>query len=353
MTMPLEHPNGRILLDDAAVLRLKRYIERKHPGYTSAQRAAVLADAVHRIVDRQLPDFDDRTRGRLRRELLRRAGLEKRFTLMSGQVLEACRELKLEEDGIRKLTAWAEQHQLMVHPPALSGEEPEETVPQAILQHMPGERLPTAGIRSGRVMRITAAACTLLVLASLTLGPRPEEGPYAPQSMAASDPVSKALEGAQASPGILPAEYAYRRIDEEKLRKWLESRSSLLGDEPYFSAILQAAAEHNIHPLLLFAITGQEQGYVPKDGKRAQKIANNPFNVHHSWETYNTDIADSARIASQTILTISRSRPDGVHPIQWLNTRYAEDPNWWIGVTSIFEKLKHETEAPAEITASK
>ncbi|MNC58491.1 hypothetical protein D3C75_1082200 [compost metagenome] len=81
---------------------------------------------------------------------------------------------------------------------------------------------------------------------------------------------------------------------------------------------------------------------MPKEKKNAKQIANNPFNVHHSWQTYNTGIADSAHIASKTILSISRTRPEGAHPIQWLNTRYAEDPQWWVGVNSIFEKLRRE-----------
>jgi putative ABC transport system permease protein len=84
---------------------------------------------------------------------------------------------------------------------------------------------------------------------------------------------------------------------------------SLLADEPYFSEIIQAAQDSDIHPFLLFAITGQEQGYVPKDTKKAKQIANNPFNIYNSWDSYNTDIADSARIASKTILSISQDRP--------------------------------------------
>jgi putative ABC transport system permease protein len=61
-------------------------------------------------------------------------------------------------------------------------------------------------------------------------------------------------------------------------------------------------------------------------------------------DSYNTDIADSARIASKTILSISQDRPADVHPIAWLNTKYAEDPNWGVGVTAIFEKMKRENE---------
>ncbi|MFM9328444.1 hypothetical protein [Paenibacillus mesotrionivorans] len=90
----------------------------------------------------------------------------------------------------------------------------------------------------------------------------------------------------------LPLVYTYHPVDPLQLKNWLQARNSLFADDPYFSAILEAAERNNLNPLLLFAITGQEQGYVPRENKQAKKIANNPFNVHHSWQAYNIGIAD-------------------------------------------------------------
>jgi len=147
------------------------------------------------------------------------------------------------------------------------------------------------------------------------------------------------------TPDVLPDELRYADINEDALRNYLDGRDSILADEPYFSAIVNTAKKFNINPLLMFAITEQEQGCVPRSHKNALKIANNPFNVYHSWQRYNTDIYDSAAIAARTIIDLSSGRPDAVHPIYWINTRggrggYAEDPHWWVGVSRIFEKLK-------------
>jgi hypothetical protein len=142
-------------------------------------------------------------------------------------------------------------------------------------------------------------------------------------------------------PDVLPDELGYVEINRGVLRAYLDGRNSILADEPYFSAIINVAKEYGINPLLMFAITGQEQGFVPRNSKYARKIANNPFNVYHSWYEYNTNIYDSARIAARTVLRLSKNRPEAVHPIYWINKRgYAEDRRWWVGVTRIYETLK-------------
>ena len=130
----------------------------------------------------------------------------------------------------------------------------------------------------------------------------------------------------------LPSYLQYEQVDDKDLREWLNGRKSILAEEPYYSSIINAASEFNIDPLLLFAITGQEQGFVSKEHVNAEKIANNPFNVFHSWEDFNTNISESSRIAARTIVNLSKDRPKEADPFQWINRKYAEDPNWWIGV---------------------
>ena len=85
------------------------------------------------------------------------------------------------------------------------------------------------------------------------------------------------------------------------------------------------AKEKDIHPLFLFAITGQEQAFVPRTHKLAKQIANNPFNVYYSWKEYNTTIEQSARIAANTINRLSEDRPYNIDAITWINREYAED----------------------------
>ncbi|HOV79154.1 MAG TPA: hypothetical protein PK728_03540 [Bacillota bacterium] len=143
--------------------------------------------------------------------------------------------------------------------------------------------------------------------------------------------------------GALPAELQFKPVDIYKLQNCLHERNSLLADGPYFTAILKTAEEFNINPLLLFAITGQEQAFVPRNGANAKKIANNPFNVHRSWQEYNTDIGDASRIAAITIINLSRNRPETADPVSWINRTYSEDKNWWQGVRKILEELESET----------
>ncbi|BEP28974.1 hypothetical protein [Helicovermis profundi] len=140
-------------------------------------------------------------------------------------------------------------------------------------------------------------------------------------------------------PGI-PNFLKYQIINESSLKKYLVKRNSYLINEPYFSTIINISKDYNINPYLLFALTGQEQGFVPKTNKYAKRIANNPYNVFISWERYNTDIEDSTKIACQTINSRLKTRPYGVDPFLWLNSIYAEDPNWWKGFKSLFLTLK-------------
>lgn len=140
----------------------------------------------------------------------------------------------------------------------------------------------------------------------------------------------------------LPEELRYIEIDKDLLRGWLNNRNSILAEEPYLSSIIDTAKQYDINPLFMIAITGQEQGFVPKSQENALKIANNPFNVYESWIGYNTSIDDSSKIAAQTIINLSKGRPKEVHAIEWINEKYAEDKNWWIGVDKIFSQLQHE-----------
>jgi hypothetical protein len=117
-------------------------------------------------------------------------------------------------------------------------------------------------------------------------------------------------------------------------------RNSLLAEEPYFEVILSTAYEYGIHPLVFFAISGQEQAFVPMNNSNARKIANNPYNIFRSWQHYNTDIKDSTRIAARTILTLSKGCPQGKDPFQWINRKYAEDKKWWVGVRNCYIMLE-------------
>ncbi len=132
----------------------------------------------------------------------------------------------------------------------------------------------------------------------------------------------------------------YKDINEDALKSWLNDKESLLASEPYFSTLVNTAKEYNINPLLLFSITGQEQGFVPSTHPQAKEIANNPFNLYGSWQDYNPTIEESADIAARTIIKLGKDCPDNEDQIKWINQSYAADPNWHNGVSYFLNELE-------------
>lgn len=138
----------------------------------------------------------------------------------------------------------------------------------------------------------------------------------------------------------LPDHFLYTEINQSKLREYLNNKNSVLAEEPYFSEIISTSREFNLNPLILFAITGQEQGFVPKHHSNAYSIANNPYNVFYSWQRYNTNIEDTSKIVSRTIIDLSKGCPANMDTFTWINKRYASDQGWSKGVNRFFNELR-------------
>lgn len=138
---------------------------------------------------------------------------------------------------------------------------------------------------------------------------------------------------------MLEENLRYKEYDREKIIAYLKEKDSMLIEKDYLNQLTQISKDFDINPLLLLSIIGQEQAFVPKTHKDAQKIINNPFNVYNSWLTYNTDFTSSCIIAAKTIVTSSQDRPEEVDPIEWINRIYAEDETWHKGVTYFLTTL--------------
>lgn len=138
----------------------------------------------------------------------------------------------------------------------------------------------------------------------------------------------------------LPDYLMYKNVHITNLREFLKSRNSRLAEDSYLLTILSVCENFNLNPLILFAITGQEQSFVPNSNDNADKIANNPFNVFGSWIKYNTNIEDAATIAARTVVNLCKDKPDNVDAITWVNRKYCEDKNWSKAVRSIFKQLE-------------
>ena len=135
-------------------------------------------------------------------------------------------------------------------------------------------------------------------------------------------------------------DFKYKAFDYFKVKYYISTtRDGLIGDSDHFNQILHKAYINDIDPLLLLAIIGQEQAFVPNTEVAQTQIINNPYNVFHSWEVYNTNLRDSTQIAINTIKNRLAIKPLGISPFEWLNHTYAEDQAWHVGVKSIYEHL--------------
>lgn len=131
----------------------------------------------------------------------------------------------------------------------------------------------------------------------------------------------------------------YQNISLEKLKDYLGSKHSMLLTSDYLDQLMAYSCEKDLNPLLLIAIIGQEQNYVPTQHRYAQRIIENPFNIYGSWETHPVGFTASMKEACYTINTALSQRTLYSDPFAVINSRYAQDPRWHIGVKVIFRDL--------------
>ncbi|MHB1393174.1 MAG: hypothetical protein ACYCYE_08880 [Clostridia bacterium] len=438
------------------VENLRKYIRVKHPNSTGEELSAVFADALHKIIDTRIYQFEEKHRKKIKDDVLRKAVNKKEFSINAAEVFSSCLSLKLHEDNyIDSFTLWINQNQPIpvtaakvdklvssaeqleeqyiennlddivdefeatwaedetlaslgleigetdnaVYDIAIEKliiDEVKEDVPELEYQEVPGnevldfeeqETLYTRGFDIAKLLEpirklvflftsnlkyvkpsmklVLPAAVPLIIITAVILTDlfsdnrihalqHQDQGKYAnitedqmDRYMSLESRVLKKLDGLKAEKDLvlldgLHEELKYEKVDESELKKWLDKKNSMLAEEPYFTAILATSKKYDIHPLLMFAIIGQEQSFVPKTGAAAKKIANNPFNVFGSWEDYNTNIYDSSSLAADTIIKSSRNRPVYMNAIRWINRRYAEDPNWWNGVSKLFMQMEKD-----------
>ncbi len=364
-----------VLLSPADVGVIRRYVHAKYAALPGRERAEIVATAVRQTVNRRLPDLPADVKERIAGRLVRQCLVSERRAIEPEDVLDACASVALPDPAMEALILdpvlrWMQERA----PGQWSGERlAARLFGQQLLQDgaretsfavdlLPAgreleETAELAGAALDKRRRISAAAIPKLAWAAAVVV---LVGSIAATAYLSGKEEAILLEPASAPlPAIefpvlqapstdigMPDAMRYREIDTTAVKAYLNGRDSLLADEPYFSAIVDSARQHDVSPLLLFAITGQEQGFVPKSAKHAKQIANNPFNVFHSWEEFNTDIGHSADIAARTVSRQASKRPEGFDPFEWLNETYAEDPNWANGVKLIFDKLMSLQDLP-------
>jgi len=350
------------LLSPTDINTIRRYVHTKYAPLPGNRRAEIVADAIRRTLQQRLPNIPSAIKAPMIDQLITRCLVGEQRDVKPDDVLDLCAELALDLDHPREqllepILSWVNERSpgrwnseqlasrldrsTKIHKLEWIQEIPATVEKSALAKSVTGW---SSSAQQG-LRKLTAPMPALMLLIVVTLSAAATtwfvSKPIAEHLEMTEEPLSAVkMEVLEALPDTgMPERLKYAEIDTSSLKAYLNGRDSLLAEEPYFSAILDNAREYDIHPLLLFAITGQEQGFVPRSGKDAAIIANNPFNVGHSWKEFNTDIYHSAGIASRLLVKLANSRPEGHDAFAWFNNTYAEDPLWSDGVRKLFNKL--------------
>jgi len=386
--------NQLAVLQSNQIRSFKNYIQKKHPTASTQQRSIILADAINKVIDKYIQGFNKGIKDQVIVGVLQRAVTKDNYNIYGSDIFRACLFIKDTGENFKaSLINWLNINcsnpvkekyiDLLLTKVANSYQEYVDYELEYIIDKSMPDLNNDFGINQSLAIDASYFGGVLLerVRATYEYLKRKIIIEYIPHHfLVASLLVSAALTTNQflvrqdnsvneINPQMLLAglryperndgtfltqentyeqnnlkeqlmdKLQYRHVDKESLLQYLSRRGSLLGEEPYFSSIIQASQEYDLNPLVLFAVAGQEQAYVPKKAKNARLIANNPFNVYGSWRVYNTNILDSSRIAANLIVTLSKNRPSSIDPIVWINTKYAEDKTWYIGVNKLLEEL--------------
>lgn len=364
------------------IIILKDYIAKKYESHSSLYRAKILSRAVHQILDNNIPAVNREDKSLIKHDILKNTILDNGQNIFLDDIFKACisRHEKSSE-FIENLQNWINNHvENKVSKAELESyyidniaENPEEAEFDSI-EELPSQYSEAAYKNDEKKYKqreyekevssktkkdlvfnrrlISYVACFLIIFLAALLNPN-NTHTYILNKLkwttrifenksVSSDTNSKQYELNlnKLWTSELPDYFRFREIHKSALKRYLKNKHSLLSEEPYFSAIIKVSKEYNLNPLVLFAITGQEQGFVDKQDPYSKAIANNPFNVYHSWKEYNTNIEDACRIACITIIDLSKGRPSFVEPFTWISRKYAEDPNWARSVNIIFNTLE-------------
>lgn len=371
MKLILDNLKQHTIISSQYIQTLQQSLKEEHPDLTTLQRAQLFSQALHQILDDALMPFDVNLQKLLKHTLLKQTLQKDDFSIDAFDIFNAYTHLEASEtNSIAHLATWInhyQQHPLSlndVHVLATSFKQ--QTNPQN-LSAMPVAIDFIAGHSDATVQQSNffsdtltyllhyftdKRTCLLLILlffltigfSSLYVTTRIYESRKASISRLSDTVITLPISlDIGTSANYMQRSLQYKDFNKKALQVWLEQRNSLLATEPYFSTIIETAKAFNISPLLLFSITGQEQNFVPKTHQHAAEIANNPFNLFGSWESYNTSIKESARIVSRTLINLGKDCPEDEDQIKWINKAYAADSNWHLGVTYFFNELQTAT----------
>lgn len=362
------------VIDEKDIINFKNYIYKKYPQNTSVQNAKILSDTIHQIIDIKLEGLPEDSKLSIKDATLKNTLGNNKKLITLYDIFDSCViDKALEDKFIKHLINWVNIHtenkvdinkfSFYLQCKTLKNDElnnqleknidieSEEICADSILSlndlnSKSKKSVVLDFLANLNNLKFNKSTALISVLIAVIFLCSINNGVYLKiKKVQLKDEVyisksNKICETTVKYPNShLPEYMRYRTINEEKLKSFLDKHNSILSKEPYFSTIFSVAKEFNLNPIVLFSITGQEQSFVPKNIHNAAKIANNPFNVYHSWEEYNTNIKDTSSIAARTVINLSKDMPKNADPFLWIGKDYAEDKEWGKGVKAIFKEL--------------
>lgn len=349
------------ILTKEEIERIKLYINKKYPDNSSKENAAILSRTMYGVIDKNLEGLSEDEKQNIKRNIIGSTILKSKKNIFKLDVFDAyITELKENPQLKKTLVEWINKNQknnvsqeiFDEYVMSIHNTRGIDGVAYLDIESQPKNNV----IKFEGISKITAftkiciCLLSLLILSIYSINNLNKDSNIVDNKTKSNndkgqvyiekvDTYDSYVKDPMSDHPHMPNSFNYKSIDKSKLIKFLNAKNSILAEEPYFSAIIKTSIEFNLNPHILFAITGQEQSFVPKDHKNAVEIANNPFNVFHSWKEYNTDIYDSSRITARTVINLSKDKPKNIDSFNWINNKYAGDKNWGSGVKEIFETL--------------
>lgn len=376
----LHHVN---IITEKNVEDLRNYIYHKNPNYTTKKNSQILANALNQIIEKNMPNVNNNLKKDIKRELFRNATNKASFKIDADEILLSCLNVEqADAHYFNQLFLWIDEKvdmelekestimklqnffiesansvlledfkSIKIHTPELHDLTTQElelnvsfepnymTASDSSISLQTQTQNYNSSIINWKKFLLAATLIPFLLITYTIIKNIKTSVPV--KEVVVKKVVNKVAvapnqQNTKMYSNNLEVIYQFHEINKNKLREYLLNKNSLLAEEPYFSTINNTSEKYNINPLLLFAITAIEQSLVPKNSRSAKLIANNPFNVYHSWQDYNTNIYDSSNIAARTIVNASKGRPQSEDSIRWINRVYCETPNWWVSVKQYF-----------------
>ena len=379
-----------LVLSLTDLLKIKKYISQKYIKASQEERAEILSNTVHQVLDQNLDGIAKKHKTALKRTILSNTLAQKNYDISKYDIFKSIFELDLPpSDQITLASDWIDKStdlnldasDILEFVIAYSEANDEQYLPETLADTY--RELPRKPYFENHKKRPiwdfinfhflnTEFAITLFIMSIIatTLGsaiiiskPEPKEikhtiqiirnlniknNPFtsSPLFLMKTVSVQKSTNDSEVyieyeQPRSSRPPFSYKFFDFMTLKSYLINvRNGYIGEAPFLNEVIHISKLNDIDPLLLIAIIGQEQNFIPNSSAYKTQIINNPYNVFYSWKKYNTTLSDSTQIAINTIKnSFDKKDREDMDNIEWLNQTYAEDQNWHKGVNEIYNFL--------------